>query len=472
MTTMTTIFSRQGRAALRAGIVLLAAAAFFNSACSDGPTAPKPGSIRFMVTTTGGDPDLDGYQLVVDASPPVSVLPNTIMVIGNLSASAHTVSLSGIADNCSIAAAQPVTVTVAASDTVTAVLSVVCEATGIRASAQTTGEDKPFQFQVQVGNNPASSLPVNGSLVLSRLSPGAYTVTLIAPQNCTVTNNPITVEVSNRILAPAAFEISCAYVPRLGKIAFYRYDQTTSVYNMVLVNPDGSELMTLAPGYAPAWSQDGQTLVYTTRLCDYYTYDCTGGIETIDPETGSHHSTPYVGYSPAWSPDGARIAFTDDFGTLNIGRMDVMAAPLQLAISAVRYAYSPAWSPDGESIAFSCYRSVGASNQSDLCLVRSDGTGLQFLTSDIAYDGQPAWSPDGGRIAFETSRFENRTNIAVMTVASGAVTRVVQGYNPAWSPQGSALVFNGEDGVFTILPDGSNLQRVTTGQHYDPTWRQ
>lgn len=59
--------SRAFRNWLRLAQVSGAVAAILLMACSEGPTAPQPGNLRVFIKTTGGDQDLDGYELVIDA---------------------------------------------------------------------------------------------------------------------------------------------------------------------------------------------------------------------------------------------------------------------------------------------------------------------------------------------------------------------------------------------------------------------
>jgi Tol biopolymer transport system component len=132
---------------------------------------------------------------------------------------------------------------------------------------------------------------------------------------------------------------------------------------------------------------------------------------------------------------------------------------------------APAWSPDGTRIAFVCRWTI----TTDLCVVNADGTGLVRLTNDAVADLHPAWSPGGSSIAFarQTGEVTDPTTgqIVVIDVATRAVTVLTQGTEPTWSPDGSRLAFARVDGLFVVGADGTNLKRLTTGNHRAPAWR-
>ena len=87
-------------------------------------------------------------------------------------------------------------------------------------------------------------------------------------------------------------------------------------------------------------------------------------------------------YGMTWSPDGTRLVF----GRWNIGprgdstllMVDVDGTDLHQLVPMDRHAFWPRWSPDGSAIAFVQDTS---DVESDIYLVRPDGTDLRRLTS-------------------------------------------------------------------------------------------
>src|SRR5439155_1661093 len=126
----------------------------------DCPTPPpSPGSLTVTVNTTGGTPDPDGYTVTVGGTGGASQHITTnggSVTFDNLAAGDHTVTLSGLASNCSVSGAASKTVTVPAGGSTSTSFSVSCptpppQATHLVFTQQpptTVLLGSPFQVQV------------------------------------------------------------------------------------------------------------------------------------------------------------------------------------------------------------------------------------------------------------------------------------------------------------------------------------
>ena len=213
---------------MRTRLALVALAAALSTACGEGPLVPTTGAIRVALTTTGADPDADGYAVTLDGAAPQTVGVNATLLLRDLGTGSHTVALSGLAANCTASGENPRGVTVRAGDTVQVAFAVACVAvTGtIEITAATSGADvDPDGYTVQVDAGTAQALAVNGTIRFEGLQGGSHTVTLAgAATNCPVAaDNPRTVSVTTgavkRDTARTTFQVTCVATTAVIEVA-------------------------------------------------------------------------------------------------------------------------------------------------------------------------------------------------------------------------------------------------------------
>ena len=106
-------------------------------------------------------------------------------------------------------------------------------------------------------------------------------------------------------------------------------------------------------------------------------------------------------------------------------------------------------------------------------MVRRDGTSLTTLTEGSPNAGFPSWSPDGTRVVYRVWGGEVQ-GLRIMNLADRSVQVLTTDYDnlPQWSPDGTRILFTRRHSgfnfdIFTIRPDGSDPQHLTTSPAND-----
>ena len=473
-------------------------------ACHDAtnPGALTTGAIRVTASTTGPDPDDDGYAVTVfgGAIPAFHLGPNESVTLDSLGNAAYSIWLRDVADNCTVAGLNPRTVVVASSRLpVAAEFTVTCVAKGtVEVSNTTVGaplDPDGYIVRLERGSSIASTVVAPGASSNLRVTAGTYTVSLGSiAANCVVTAQPggLTrqVTVAAGATTTTSFAVACApsVVPQL---AFVRGGRIYGVAG------DGTGLVQLSDGpsdFDPAWSPHGRIAFARTEGKNEWGADLSA-IYVMDTDGSNVVRLTGVGYGrqPTWSPDGRRIAYADRCG----GQWCIfITASTPGSGSPVRVGFDsgvnrwPAWSPDGRSIAFtSDYRFYDT--LFDLYAVRIDdglisvlAQGPELSADGLTYYFQAAWSPDGNRLAAVVCPYAwddcyPDSRVATMNADGSSLKEITTagGYaRPTWSPDGSQLAFGSttcrtcSSDIYVVRPDGSDRRLLITDGH-SPSWR-
>ena len=158
------------------GVLLL------GQACGEDMVAPTTGDIAVTVTTSGPEPDADGYTLSLDRRQGVAIGPAATRTLP-VDAGRHDLKLAGLAGNCRVAGDGPArTVTVEAQATVPVLFAVECSATagGIRVIVTTSGNaTDPDGYTVVLDEEDPRPVAVEDTLELTALEIGEHRVHLL-----------------------------------------------------------------------------------------------------------------------------------------------------------------------------------------------------------------------------------------------------------------------------------------------------
>ncbi len=209
--------------------------------CAEPPAGA--GSLRITTTTSGENPDANGYTFALDAgvSQPVGV--NGTTTLTNVAAGGHVVTLADVAGNCSVQGTNPRSVTVSSGATADLSFAITCTATSgsIRVSVATSGSGSDADGYVAKLDNgePGLPLPANGSVSFTSVAVGSHTVELSGlSANCTVTGSASqTTTVAAGTTSELSFSVTCTGAPTASRLEIVSGDPQTGLVGTVLGAP-------------------------------------------------------------------------------------------------------------------------------------------------------------------------------------------------------------------------------------------
>jgi Tol biopolymer transport system component len=245
-------------------------------------------------------------------------------------------------------------------------------------------------------------------------------------------------------------------------------------------------LVLVAPAHAAFPGANGKIAFYMYRSPDpgdgYQIYLIK------DDGTGLTQLTSSVGHSMEadWSADGSRLVFQRESQEAFSYEFDLYAmnadgsGQVRLTSfvgntsSGPRSAENPSWSLDNSQIAFDTGQEFG---NAQALVVNADGTGVTNIAADSFYERAPSWSPKGDRIAFPGT-FNGQDGIYTVRPDGSDVRLAVPGLwnRPDWSPDGSKLAFGGfgaNNQIWVANVDGSGLRMLTAADNVAellPVW--
>lgn len=265
----------------------------------------------------------------------------------------------------------------------------------------------------------------------------------------------------------------------IGSKVFFISDRTGNkeIWSM---DPDGSNQKQFTSyksiSITPAVSVDGKRIAFTTYARG------NPGIFVHSLETGRrlpfYNQVASMNATPDFTPDGEKILYSSTAsGYAQIYSANADGSGLHRISSYQAVEVSPRVSPKGNEIVFVSDRS----GLPQIYRMNMDGAAVERLTTGEGEAHNPSWHPNGQVIAFAWSRgFEpGNLNIFLMDVTTRQVVQLTHGAgrneNPSWAPDGRHIVFastrSGTSQIWTMLADGSDLQRLTSaGRNTMPVW--
>jgi len=248
------------------------------------------------------------------------------------------------------------------------------------------------------------------------------------------------------------------FSPEGERIAYYYYSsQLPEPVNypsgLYIIDKDGNNRQLVLEGhhYNPAWSPDGEWLVFSTQ----------GVIQKCKTNGDSLISIAGNGYFfPAFSPDGKNLIFdrmVSEQGSLMIIDSNFIGLP-QVFLPNITTGRDVEYSPDGSSFIYI----KGSKEWPHWEIFRMNTTGIDLrLTNNNADDLGPTWSPNGTQIAWSS-------NVQIHTMrADGSNQKfLAYGQYPSWSVH-EKIVFShsnadySKEVLYTINPDGSDKKQIT-----------
>ena len=152
----------------------------------DGGTDVVLPSLEVRTTTTGTELDPDGYSVIVDMAPGQPIGITDTLIIDPLAPGQHSVTLAGLAANCSATGGPTASATIAEGTTAMVEFAVICGPTqGQVVLTTATSGDSPDAdgYQVELDDTGMGAIGVNDSRTLPGVPPGPHQITLsgVAP---------------------------------------------------------------------------------------------------------------------------------------------------------------------------------------------------------------------------------------------------------------------------------------------------
>ncbi|NWF69921.1 MAG: PD40 domain-containing protein [Chloroflexi bacterium] len=223
-------------------------------------------------------------------------------------------------------------------------------------------------------------------------------------------------------------------------------------------------------------ARPGDVVAYSSARggsSDIFLLDVASGVELRLTDTPTNEEWP------RWSPDGRFLAYMADdtqSGGLNIFTLELATGAVRQLTHGAGVQAFPTWSPDGRQIAFSAGTDL---NDTDIQILDLASGQITRLPRTAVHERVSSWSGDvllfsangGGLAVFRLYRVNSDGRAFTSLPFGGAVD-----LNPVWSPDGQWFAFQAlRDQDYEIVvrsADGRALRQLTDNgaDDFSPMW--
>jgi Tol biopolymer transport system component len=344
------------------------------------------GELQVSVVTTGADADPDGYVVDVGTGP-LAIGANQNAVSWDFPPGLRTVTLTGVADNCTIVGYSKVQVLITAGNTTGIVYGVRCSSLtlpGERIAWRATlfGTSGPQLYTMRgdgTGRQPLLDDDWAKDVEWSQDRTKLYYSSLTSEPGVAIYSVNEDGSGSHRITIATNWQYDPSSSPDGQRIAF---DVMST--NIWVANANGSNPVRLSEGNQAAWAPSADSILFHK-----------GSAIWIMAANGANaHELIADAEWPHWSPNGSRILFlrpppvTGGLPAWWVAKADGTGGVMVVELANLEN-WSASWSPNGRKIVY--YDAVGG--KANLWTINVDGTGATNLTNSTATEPERHESP-------------------------------------------------------------------------------